>query len=293
LYFNGRSGDAAFYLTFLAGPRTASGRRALGVRLQLDRMGTLTSYSDSTEVDDAELLATAPNVTVGKSRVRLVGREYRLSIDLPAESGRSRASGELVLQATPGRSLPPLAIRGAGGWVSGYVVPVMSGVLRGGMNVAGDRIGFDGGAGYHDHNWGFWKGVSWQWGQVHGEGLSFVYGRVYPPADAADASRVPAFLMALGPGGPMGYATDVTIEEINGADPGRPQRIIVRGRGDSLVATLDLAVSQTTLTRTDQGPWGANLDFLQLRAQVHVAARVGDQSFEFTAPGSAETFRGR
>ena len=54
--------------------------------------------------------------------------------------------------------------------------------------------GFDGGTGYHDHNWGFWQGVSWQWGQVQGEGLSFVYGRVYPPADAADPSRIPAFL---------------------------------------------------------------------------------------------------
>ncbi len=39
LYFNGRSGDTRFYLTFLAGPRAAPGRRVLGVRLQLERGG--------------------------------------------------------------------------------------------------------------------------------------------------------------------------------------------------------------------------------------------------------------
>ena len=44
-------------------------------------------------------------------------------------------------------------------------------------------------------------------------GLSFVYGRVCPPADAADPTRIPGFLAALGPDGPVGYATDVTIEE--------------------------------------------------------------------------------
>ena len=74
-----------------------------------------------------------------------------------------------------------------------------------------------GGTGYHDHNWGFWEGVRWQWGQVQGDGLSFVYGRVYPPADAADGTRLPGFLVALGQEGPVGYATDVTIEETSAA----------------------------------------------------------------------------
>jgi len=293
LYFNGHTGDSGFYLTFLAGPELPSGRRRVGVRLQFDRGGRMTSYSDSAEVDGDELLAAAPNLTVGKNRVRLVGREYHVTIDLPAEDGPARAAGELVIGATPGRSLPPLVIRGAAGWVSGYVVPVMSGTLQGAIQVDRDRIGFDGGSGYHDHNWGFWEGVSWQWGQVQGNGLSFVYGRVHPPADAADASRVPAFLMALGPDGPLGYATDVTIDETNRAGTDSPERIVVRGRSDSVQLTLDMEIAQTTVTRPRAGSLGASLDFLQLRAQYHVSGRVGDTPFDFRAPGSAETFRGR
>ena len=68
-------------------------------------------------------------------------------------------------------------------------------------------------AGYHDHNWGFWEGVRWQWGQVaHGD-LSFVYGRVFPPPDVADPDRIPGFLGVLGAQGPLGFSTTVSLEE--------------------------------------------------------------------------------
>jgi hypothetical protein len=294
LYFNGRSGDARFYLTFLAGPRLPSGRRTVGVRLQLERAGSMTSYSDSAQIDETDLLASAPNLTVGSNRVRLTGPEYRISIDLPSESGRDHASGDLVVRAVPGRSLPPLTIRGAGGWLSGYVVPVMSGGLRGAIRVGDDTTSFDDGVGYHDHNWGFWEGVSWQWGQAAIEDLSFVYGRVLPPADAADPSRVPAFLMALGPEGPVGYATDVTIVETNRPGSDVPERIVVRGRSESLSITLDLDVPRQAITRSRTRSFGAgDLDFLQMRADYHIAGRVGGTDVDARTLGSAETFRGR
>lgn len=293
LYFNGRAGDVRFYLTFLAGPPSTPGRRTVGVRLQLDRAGTVRSYADVADVNEAELLRVAPSVTVGKNTVRLIGHDYHVSIDLPAESGRLRASGDIVIRAAAGRSLPPLVIRGAGGWLSGYVVPVMSGALQGSLRVGRDLIDLEGGVGYHDHNWGFWENVFWQWGQVLGDGISFVYGRVHPPSDAADPSRIPGFLVALGPDGPLGYTSDVTIEEINQAGTDRPARIVVRGESESLGLTMDLAVAQTTVTRPRQALFGGAMDFLQLRALYRVAGRVGSRSVDFSAPGSAETFRGR
>jgi hypothetical protein len=243
------------------------------------------------EVDDRQL-ASAPDLSAGRNSVRLAGLDYRIRIDLPAESGGSRATGEIVVRAVPGRSLPPFSMRGAGGWVSGYVVPVMSGGLDGTITAGGEPIDLSGGVGYHDHNWGFWEGVRWQWGQVLGSGLSFVYGRVYPPADAADATRVPGFLIAIGPEGPVGYATDVTIDETNRESSTEPRRIVVRGLSDSLTLTLDIAVDQVTATRTGRGGFGSGMDFLQLRATYRVTGRAGSHDVDFTAPGSAETFRG-
>jgi hypothetical protein len=290
LYFNGRASDR-FYLSFIAGPSSPSGRRTVGVRLQLERHGTMTSYAATSKVDAAELLASAPDLTVGNNHVRLVGREYHISLDLTGESTRERATGELTIRAEPGRALPPFSIRGAGGWVSGYVVPVMSGSLTGTIVAGNITTRFDGGIGYHDHNWGFWDGVSWQWGQVSGEGLSFVYGRIHPPADTADERRIPGFLMAIGPDGPISYATDVSIDEANAPGGNRPQRITVRARGESLDLQMDLAIVQTTASA--QQRLDTALDFLQMRATYHVTGRIGDRSIDLQALGSAETFRGR
>jgi hypothetical protein len=293
LYFNGRVGDTRFYLTFLVGPARAAGQRAAGVRFQLEEGGRMRSFSEGGEVDAARVLADAPDLAIGKSRVRLDGRLYRVSLDLPSDGGGSgRVAGELVLEGLPGRSMPPFTIGGAGGWVSGYVVPVMSGPLTGGLTVDGRRVTLDGGSGYHDHNWGFWEGVTWQWGHVQHDDLSFVYGRVHPPADAADADRLPGFLGVLGRDGPIGYSTNVTIEETSDPGSARPRRIVVKGRGPSLAVTMALDVEQAVTTRMPPRAFGGGMDFYQLRARYRVSGQAGDRRIDFEAPGAAETFRG-
>jgi hypothetical protein len=300
LYFNGTASGTRFYLTFMIGARRPDGRRPAGVRLQLERAGRTTSFGEAAEVDDAAVQAGAPDLVIGKNRVRLEGLRYHLDLDLPRmDAGSSgdvstpaRATGALTLEAAPGRSLPPLVIRGAFGWVSGYVVPVMAGTLGGALHVGEETIAMEG-TGYHDHNWGFWEGVTWQWGQVQQGGLSFVYGRVHPPADAADPERIPGFLAVLGPSGPVGYAADVSIVETNDPGDGRPRRIVVRGRGPSLDLSMDVSVEDAVITRRRPGSFGASMDFLQLRARYRVRGQAGDRHLDFEAPGSAETFRGR
>ena len=291
LYFNGHTADGTlrFYVTFLAGPRSATpGRRVAGVRLQLERDGKTTTYAAGGEIDETQLLESAPDLDIAGNRVRLDGLRYRIELALPG------AAGELTLDAAPGRSLPPATLHGARGWLSGYVAPVLSGTVRGSLTVGGDRIAFENAVGYHDHNWGFWEGVRWQWGQVAHDDVSIIYGRVDPPADVADPGRIPGFLGVLGPQGPLGFSTAVTFEEQNGAD-GRPDRVRIRARGRSLDMTLAFAVERsvrTAMSMTQPGV-GPALDFLQLAGQYTVTGKVGDRALDFTARGAAETFRPR
>jgi hypothetical protein len=292
LYFNGMANGSRFYLTFMTGPVTAPGQRSVGVRLQLERSGALTAYSMHTEAASRRLVADAPDLAFGANRVQLSGTDYQITLDLPAENGRGRVTGHIVVHANPDRSVPPFTLHGAGGWISGYTVPVMGGTMDGELQVDGATLDLTSGAAYHDHNWGFWDGVSWQWGQVQNAGLSFVYGRVHPPADAADASHVPGFLAVLGPNGPLAFSTDATIDETNAPGDVRPSRIVVRASGESFNATLSLDIEQLTTTRSREGRVGSGLDFLQMRAVYTVRARIGDRAIDFTAPGSAETFRG-
>ena len=291
LYFNGHTPDGGtrFYLTFLAGPSSGTpGRRVAGVRLQLERNGTMRNYTAGAEIDEARLLETAPDLDIAGNRVRLEGNRYRLTLALPG------ARGEIVLDAAPGRSLPPAMIRGARGWVSGYTAPVLSGTLRAALVVDGDEVAFTNGIGYHDHNWGFWRGVRWQWGQVaHGD-VSILYGRVFPPADVADPDRVPGFLGVLGPGGPLGFSTNVSIAE-SGTTTGQPDQVVIKARGRAIDVSLTFAVDRLTrsamsMTRPGAGP---ALDFLQLGGEYTVNGSIGERALNFKARGAAETFRPR
>ena len=120
-----------------------------------------------------------------------------------------------------------------------------------------------------------------------------VYGRIRPPADAADAERIPGFLAAIGPDGPVGYATNVSIVETNEPDTGHPRSIVITGRSVSLEVTMELAVTDAIVTKTGSGLFGGEMDFLQLRANYQVRGRAGDRPIDFSAPGTAETFRSR
>jgi hypothetical protein len=296
LYFNGRAANARFYLTFLVGPRAAPGTRSAGVRLQLERNGRMETYGETATLTDADV-AEAPDLTIGKSSVRLDGMRYRVHLDLVNAQGQ-RVIGDLTLTASAGKLVPPFEIGGARGWKTGYVVPVMSGPLEGALSTGSGAVSLAGGTGYHDHNWGFWQGVSWQWGQVQQGDLSFLYGRVFPPREAADPERMPGFVGALGPDGPLGYATDVNITETNSAGSngaaGRPASIQIRARGPSLdlTMTFDVDAVESTRMRMVQGPLSNNVDFLQLRGRYTFKGRAGGREISGTAAGAAETFRG-
>jgi hypothetical protein len=175
--------------------------------------------------------------------------------------------------------------------VSGYVVPVLSGTFHGTLHVDGQDVSVDVAAGYHDHNWGFWEGVRWQWGQVAGGDLSIVYGRVFPPASVADPTRIPGFCGVLGPDGPIAFSTDVSIREDD--QSGRPRTIAVRARGRQLDITLQLDVSESMRTQMSMTRGGGldKVGFLQLGGVYAVSGRVGGRDVSFTARGSAETFR--
>ncbi len=295
LYFNGTADGTRFHLTFLVGPRVAASRRQAAVRLQLERNGETLSYSDREEIAEDALLAGAPDIRIGNSHVRLRGRRYRVKLALRAEDrDASPVSGEITIDSVPGRSIPPFEIGGAGGWVSGYTVPVLSGPLGGALEVGGELVLLDGGVGYHDHNWGFWEGVTWQWGQVAHDDLSVLYGRIQPPADVAAAERIPGFLVVLGPLGPLGFSTEVTIEETDDPGSGQPRSIVVRGAGETLKLEMVLTVEAASSTRlgTPLGDKSSGGRFLQLRAEYRVTGTVGSREIEFEALGSAETFRG-
>ncbi|MDH3283431.1 MAG: hypothetical protein OEQ13_01715 [Acidobacteriota bacterium] len=307
LYFNGRRVDTSFYVSFIFGRVDENGLRPALVRCQLESDGVKRVFSDVAEVDAAWLLASAPDVDAGASRVRLVGTEYHLRLALFVEGPdgpraarepgrRPDLSGELVLDASRGGSMLPLELRGARNWVSGYVVPVMAGAWRGSLSLDGERLSLDGGTGYHDHNWGFWKGVTWQWGQVSHAGFAVLYGRVRPPAAFADPEQMPTFVVVDPPDGPPSFSSGALIEESDEAEGATPREISIRARGIGIDLAIRFDVHDTIrspapfVARSEGLP---DLEFLQMRGAYTVSGEYDGAPLEFTAPGVAETYRSR
>lgn len=320
LYFNGRSADdrVRFYVTFLAGPRTDDGRRSAGVRAQVEIDDERFDAWVADTIDEETLLASAPDLTIGASLVRLTEAGYRIHLDVPVANRMGRpgertarpvaVQADLLLLADLRGVIAPIVIHGAHGWISGYVVPVPSGSLTGELRAGSRAVTIADGVGYHDHNWGFWSGVTWQWGQVAGDGLSIIYGRVRPPDSVADPDRIPGFLVLLGSESnpmakqgtsaaasrPLAMTSDVTITETDA-----PDALLVRARGATFDLTIE-AVVESLFATSMGGPFATTnspgttspIRLLQMRTRARVTGRLGDRSIAFEAPGSAETFRG-
>jgi hypothetical protein len=159
--------------------------------------------------------------------------------------------------------------------------------MRGTLRLDSESLTFDDAVGYHDHNWGFWEGVSWQWGQVAHDDVSIVYGRVFPPADVADPSQVPGFLAVLGPDGPLAFSSDVAI------DDSKSDHVDVRATATGMDLQLTLAADEAarTLLGITSSPGREPLNFVQLGGVFHVMGTVAGRSLDFSARGSAETFK--
>jgi hypothetical protein len=86
----------------------------------------------------------------------------------------------------------------------------------------------------------------------------------------------------------------VTIAEVNDVG-GQPQTISVTARSRLLDVHMRFDVSSMVTTRMAQGTpavgLSTGLNFLQMRGQYTVTGQAGDRAIDFTAPGSAETFR--
>jgi len=135
--------------------------------------------------------------------------------------------------------------------------------------------------------------VRWQWGQVAGPDLSFIYGRVFPPADVAAADRLPGFLGILDRTGLVGIATSVVIDEHRPAGDARaaPASIDVTARAANVDLRLSFAIDRTV--RTAMAMTGGANDFLQMGGTYRVTGTAAGRTVDFTARGAAETFQPR
>ena len=173
------------YLTILAG---GQGRGA--VLLRIKRPGrAVEDIVIPAAVRPGDLGFDSADQRIGPARVHNAGGRYHVTVTDP------RAHVDLWLSPDPGFYLPPGETAGDT-VISGYVVPAVRGRVRGEIRTRETSLRFERAAGYHDHNWGTWRGVTWEWGAAAGETAAgaILYGGLHVAGSEAGVGGRPAAL---------------------------------------------------------------------------------------------------
>jgi hypothetical protein len=209
-----------------------------------------------------------------------------------------------MVSPTPGAYFPGAAI--TSGVVSGYVVPALRADASGTVCLRDECLTYEGVQAYHDHNWGVWRGVTWEWGAARAGQYTLLYGRVQPPDSVASAQ--PLFVYLVDPSGFLAvfrprvirYAdTRTTIVDGRAIrTPGTAELVDVRG-DDTLRVTLSIEDASATDTRGDLVERGEGLAarrlahpyFVQMKGTATIAGRIRGTPLTGTGAGFFETYR--
>ena len=161
---------------------------------------------------------------------------------------------------------------------------------------------FDGIPAYHDHNWGVWRDVTWEWGAASGSALSLLYGGVYGPARAGGDSAGPplprhsswrswihsAFARSFGS---AGSRTQGAVPRRERAAPSAPRDFPSSGpaRADSLGSSS----RWTTRWRRTMSASSFRRLFFQMRGRFALRGRLGGVAVADSGRGFFETYRSR
>jgi hypothetical protein len=217
----------------------------------------------------------------------------------------------LRVHPAPYAYFPGVAM-GSGGFVSGYTVPALRATATGTMCVDEKCEQLTDAQSYHDHNWGVWRGVTWDWGASRAGQYTFLYGRVYPGDTTASIPPVLVYLVdslgfrAVFRPKMISYEDGRTVMTSAGAlrVPSRASFEDVRG-DDTLhvdITVEDAIATDTRPRRTREGetdaergdPLGSEKTrpyFIQMKGTARISGRLDGQPLAGTGTGFFETYR--
>jgi len=292
------------FISFIVGGDVTGNRWGGRVGITLREEGGATRRFGATlDRSGVRFSTTDANLVFGDSHVTVLPNgDYDV---------RARAQGidiTLVVHPAPQAYFPGVAM-GTGGFVSGYTVPALRASATGTLCVDGQCEELDDAQSYHDHNWGVWRGVTWDWGASRAGQYTFLYGRVYPPDSAASIPPVLVYLIDS-----LGFRAVFRPKVISYEDgraiqsgsttlhvPSRATMYDVRG-DDTLRIDLSIEDAIATDTRPQasakEGERGDPLGtekahpyFIQMKGTARISGRLEGAPLTGSGTGFFETYR--
>jgi hypothetical protein len=308
-YFNVLSADRRrwAFLTFMIAGETPRGEWGGQLLLTLHEEGRpARRFARRVDRSAVSYSTKEADLRLGDAFVHVLpdGR-YAVKARIPAEGGGADATVDLVVAPERGAYFPGTSL-GAGDFVSGYVVAGLRARASGMLCVAERCERFDEAQAYHDHNWGTWRGVTWDWGAARAGGHTFLYGRV----DAPDSliSSAPYFLYLVDSAGFQAVFRPRAIEYedgrtivIDGRRIAVPSRAVMRDARGNDTLQVELLIEDATATDTrgtllERGEVGlaraiARPYFIQMKGFARLSGRIDGRVVSGQGTGFFETYR--
>lgn len=288
------------YLSYILGGDLSSDRWGGLVLARLRTPdGRHRSFADTVSAGEIEFSTSSPDLRIGPHSVDLLDEpaRYRVRAVLPSLQRGPPLRVDLEIEPAPHRYFPPAELASSGSFVSGYVVPALRARARGTLCWDARCWEVEETHAYHDHNWGTWGGVLWDWGVAHAGDLDLLYGGVHGAAVEEARRRGTRFLV---------YAVDsagvAAVLEPKTLDYSGSRPVIFEGetvlvpemltwtarRGeDSLTAVIEL--QHIGLSRLSLGA-DAQVYFAQMQGTMTLAGKLGSRPVSARGPGFFETY---
>lgn len=187
------------------------------------------------------------------------------------------------LQVVPRRHayFPPVELRDDR-VTSGYVVPALAASATGQLCVRRQCRAVSGAPAYHDHNWGVWRGITWEWGTGQGVSHSLLYGGVLESDSLEPESNAPFFLALVDS---LGVRQVYRFSRVDAdgfiavkGEPGIRAPASLRIVGTRRADTVEVDIRVLDVQATRLGTGGPGRVFLQMRGAWTISGRAaGDQ----------------
>jgi hypothetical protein len=302
-YFNVVSADRKrwAFISFILGGDVRGDKWGGNITITLREEGkSLRRFMANFPRESVRFSLTDANLRFGESSVN-VQPDGNYAVNAVAHEVNTGAPIHVSLVVTPqaGAYFPPISFA-SGGFTSGYVVPGMRASATGKICVATDCEEFNGAQSYHDHNWGVWQQVTWDWGASRAGPYTILYGRVVGPG--SQGGSTPFLVYFVDSLGFRAVFRPLNITYVDGREitvDGQKIRVPARAEfsdahgSDSLHVVLDIEDAIGTDTRKNPQALSsvAKPYFIQMKGTARIAGRVGGAPVAGAGTGFFETYR--
>ncbi len=280
-YFNFEGGTFYGYLSIMVAGDILQNQAGWIVSLQMYD-GKYHQHSRTYPASGDSLPLKKIDYRVGLNQVRFEKDHYEIDLEF---ADQVPVEGKLRYYPAEGLYFPPTTLARRSDFESGYVIPAIRGKYQGRIRIGKTSYNFDGIDGYHDHNWGIWRQIDWNWGHAYSKEFAIFFGEIFLENKSKG--------LFVGVYNSKGFVTLLRPDRLHFSDYQKtPEGLLVpmtfRMKAEKRFSSMSLTAraDRYVTTKLEDQP----LHFVQYKMTYDVKLHLDGKEHHFTATGNAETF---